>query len=89
MQEGAAHGGVAQGRCLEHAAELRLVGDVLANGTANSEIEIVGILGVDERDITRRTQRFILRVGEERRARSKSGLARPYGSRRNWLSGDR
>src|SRR5271168_711501 len=64
VQEGVAYSGVAQGRRLEHAAELRLVGDVLANGTANAEIEIGWILGIDEREIARRTQRFILRVGE-------------------------
>ena len=88
VEEHAAHGGVAQGRRLEHAAELRLVGNVLANGSANPEIEIVGILGVRERDIARRAQRFILSVGKQRRPSVAAGL-RTYDSRRNWPFPDR
>ena len=54
VEERAAYSGVAQGRRLEHAAKLRLVGNVLANGSANPEIEIVGVLGVGECEVTRR-----------------------------------
>src|SRR6202000_3546637 len=67
VEEPVAQSGVAQGRGLEHAAKLRLVGDVLANGPANPEIEIVGVLDVAECEVTRRGQGFILSVGERRR----------------------
>jgi hypothetical protein len=74
VEEGAAYSGVAQGRRLEHAAKLRLVGNVLANGSANPEIEIIGVPGIGELQIAWRSEGFILGVGEERRETIARGL---------------
>src|SRR5262249_7490917 len=69
--------GVAQGRRPEHAAILRLVFDVGANGSTYPEIEILRLPGVCERRIAWSTQGFILEIGKDRRP----AIARGFGRR--------
>src|SRR5262249_10848316 len=58
----------------EHAAKLRLVGHILAVGSANPEIEIIGVFGACERQVARPARRFIMKISKERRQSIAGGL---------------